>query len=187
MEGVDRVKGGGHGRGPPPAISWVENTVITECTQESGNQREGMGLLVYQAMPSLRDLAHDGVLCTFSNRSAPDRSNRCGPQGWWHGPPTTYKITPCWVIILQPSRRAAVLGNPLAFALIGGHLQSTVLSSLCLHHRVHRVETAVFWRTSIMRVKLAQAGEDGGCTPTSLHLPSPVKLQCTLQLSGQTH
>ncbi len=39
-----------------------------------------------------------------------------------------------------------------------------------------------------MRVKLAQAGEGGGCTPTplSLHLPSPVKLQCTLQLSGQT-
>ncbi len=43
---------------------------------------------------------------------------------------------------------------------------------------------------SIMRVKLAQAGEGGGCTPTPfhLHLPSPVKLQCTmLQLSGQIH
>ncbi|MFN9906597.1 MAG: hypothetical protein ACK56F_10795, partial [bacterium] len=26
-------------------------------------QREGMGLLEYQAMPSLRDVAHDGVLC----------------------------------------------------------------------------------------------------------------------------
>jgi hypothetical protein len=33
-----------------------------------------MGLLEYQAMPSLRDIAHDGVSCTFSNsRSAPDR------------------------------------------------------------------------------------------------------------------
>ncbi len=29
-------------------------------------QREGMGLLEYQAMPSLRDVAHDGVLCTFT-------------------------------------------------------------------------------------------------------------------------
>jgi hypothetical protein len=32
-----------------------------------------MGLLEYQTMPSLRDVAHDRVLCTFSNRSAPDR------------------------------------------------------------------------------------------------------------------
>jgi hypothetical protein len=31
-------------------------------------QTEGMGLLEYQAMPSLRNLVHDGVLCTFSNR-----------------------------------------------------------------------------------------------------------------------
>ncbi len=53
---------------------------------------------------------------------------------------------------------------------------------------------------SVMRVKLALAGEGGGKEVTSfihgwgvhahpllLHLPSPVKLQCTLQLSGQTH
>jgi hypothetical protein len=29
-----------------------------------------MGLLEYHAIPSLRDVVHDGVLCTFSNRSA---------------------------------------------------------------------------------------------------------------------
>ncbi len=42
---------------------------------------------------------------------------------------------------------------------------------------------------SVMRVKSVLAGEGGGCTPTPyhLHLPSPVKLQCTLQLSGQIH
>jgi hypothetical protein len=34
-------------------------------------QREGMGLLEYRAMPSLRGVAHDGVLCKL--RSAPDR------------------------------------------------------------------------------------------------------------------
>ena len=30
------------------------------------SQREGMGLLEYQIMPSLRDVAHDGWLCTFT-------------------------------------------------------------------------------------------------------------------------
>jgi hypothetical protein len=39
-----------------------------------------MGLLQYQAMPSLRDVAHGGVLYTFSNRSAPDR-DESGPSG----------------------------------------------------------------------------------------------------------
>jgi|LakMenEpi03Aug12_release.lakeMendotaPanAssembly.Ray.scaffolds.fasta_scaffold1346325_1 hypothetical protein len=34
------------------------------------HQREGMGLLDYQAMPALRDVALDGVLCSFSNRCA---------------------------------------------------------------------------------------------------------------------
>jgi hypothetical protein len=36
-------------------------------------QKEGTGLLEYQAVLSLRDVAHDGFLCTFSNASAPDR------------------------------------------------------------------------------------------------------------------
>jgi hypothetical protein len=40
-----------------------------------------MGILEYQAMPSLRDIAHDGVLCTFSDTSAPDRGKWCGPSG----------------------------------------------------------------------------------------------------------
>jgi hypothetical protein len=40
-----------------------------------------MALLEYQAMPSFRDVAHDCVLCTFSNRSAPDRGKWCGPSG----------------------------------------------------------------------------------------------------------
>jgi hypothetical protein len=32
-------------------------------------------------MASLRDVAHDGVLCTFNNRLAPDRDKWCGPSG----------------------------------------------------------------------------------------------------------
>ncbi len=29
-------------------------------------QREGMGLIEYNAMPSFRDVAHDGWLCIFT-------------------------------------------------------------------------------------------------------------------------
>jgi hypothetical protein len=36
-------------------------------------QREGTGLLEYQVMPSLCAIDHDGVLSTFSKRSAPDQ------------------------------------------------------------------------------------------------------------------
>jgi|688.fasta_scaffold682262_1 hypothetical protein len=32
----------------------------------SYNQRAGMGLLEHQAMPSLREVAHDGWLCKFT-------------------------------------------------------------------------------------------------------------------------
>jgi hypothetical protein len=34
--------------------------------EEVPAQREGMDLLEYQAMTSLRDVAHDGWLCTFT-------------------------------------------------------------------------------------------------------------------------
>ncbi len=36
-------------------------------TEKAGGtaQREGMGLLEYQAMPSLRDIVHDRWLCTL--------------------------------------------------------------------------------------------------------------------------
>jgi hypothetical protein len=83
------------------------------------HQRECMGLLEYQAMPSFRDVAHDGVLCTFSNRSGASCVVR---QGRRHGPSMTYKITPCLVTLLQQARQAAVLGqHSIAFGLIGCH------------------------------------------------------------------
>ncbi len=53
----------------------------------STNQREGMGPLEYQTMAALRDVAHDGVLCTFSNRSSPGRGlSGVVRQGRRHGP-----------------------------------------------------------------------------------------------------
>jgi hypothetical protein len=33
-------------------------------------------------------------------------------HSWRHGPSITYKITPCWVTLLQLARRAAVLDQP---------------------------------------------------------------------------
>jgi hypothetical protein len=37
-----------------------------------------------------------------------------------HGPSVTNKITPCWVTLLHPARRDAVLGQPsIAFGFIG--------------------------------------------------------------------
>jgi hypothetical protein len=40
-----------------------------------------MGGQEYQAMPSLRDVAHDGILSTFSNRLATGQDKWCGPSG----------------------------------------------------------------------------------------------------------
>jgi hypothetical protein len=56
-------------------------------------------------------------------------------------------------------------------------------------HRVHRVATAAFWFTFHHEGKIRPGWCGWGvhAHPLSLYLPSPVELQCTLQLSGQTH
>jgi hypothetical protein len=76
------------------------------------NQIEGMDLLEYQAMPSSRDVGHDGVLCTFSNRPTPDRGKWCGPSGQaaW----TVHHVQNYTLLGLSTpaSRRAAVLCHP---------------------------------------------------------------------------
>ncbi len=55
--------------------------------------------------------------------------------------------------------------------------------------RYHRVATAAFWRTFNHEGKISPGWWGWGVhgRPLSLQLPSPVRLQCTLQLSGQTH
>jgi hypothetical protein len=64
----------------------------------------------YQAMPILRDVAHDGVLCTFRNRSAPDWGEWYGPSGQaaWTVHHVQNHTLLGWVTLLQP----AVLGQP---------------------------------------------------------------------------
>jgi hypothetical protein len=74
-----------------------------------------------QAMPSLREVAHDGWLCTYiyikqqleilwaRSWAAPVRYGK----GRWRGPSITYKITPAGSLSsMQPARQAAVLGQP---------------------------------------------------------------------------
>jgi hypothetical protein len=68
-----------------------------------------MGLLEHQVIPSLRDVAHDGFLCTLSNRSAPDRGKWCGPSGQAAWTVHHVQITPCWVTLLQPASQAEFL------------------------------------------------------------------------------
>ncbi len=49
----------------------VRNTLANKSDARTDDQREGKGLLEYQA--------HDGVLCTFRNRYARDWGKWCGP------------------------------------------------------------------------------------------------------------
>ncbi len=71
-----------------------------------------------------------------------------------------------------------ILTSQLFFWLAVGSVQN----------RVHRVATAAFWRTFQHEGKSSPGWWVWGvhAHPLSLHLPSPVKLQCTLQLSRQT-
>ncbi len=60
---------------------------------------------------------------------------------------------------------------------------------MCIVHRVHIVVNAAFWHTFHHEGEISPGWRGCGVHghPLSLHLPSPVKLQCTLQLSGQIH
>ncbi len=60
--------------------------------------------------------------------------------------------------------------------------------SQSLVHRVHRVVTAALWRTFHHEGKISPGWWGWGvhAHPLSLHLPSPVKLQSTLQLGRYT-
>jgi hypothetical protein len=91
-------------------------------------------------------------------------------KGRRYGPSITYKITPAGLLSSSQPGGQPCWTSPLDFGLIGPTEYTVLLSG------VH----------SVMRVKLALAGKGGvHAHPLSLHLPSPVKLQCTLQLSGR--
>jgi hypothetical protein len=85
-------------------------------------RRHGSTTVEYQVMPSLRYIAHDGVLCTVhavSNGSAPDRGKWCGPSGqaaWTVH--FKYKKTPCWVTSSSKPDGQPCWASPLVFGLI---------------------------------------------------------------------
>ncbi len=59
-------------------VRLLVSSVLCDCIF-SPLQRGGMGLLEYSAMPSLRDVAHAGLLCTFTPAArAPQQLLRYG-------------------------------------------------------------------------------------------------------------
>jgi hypothetical protein len=86
-------------------------------------QSEGMGLPQYQAMPSLRDVAHDGWLCTYvqyysswkfhqlaAGQLLSGQPVRYGKERRY-GPSITYKITPAGSLS-YPARQAGSRVEP---------------------------------------------------------------------------
>ncbi len=85
-------------------------------------------------MPSLRDIAHDGdFLCTFSNRSAPDRDKWCGPPGQaaFDLPSCTKSHLARSLSSSQPGRPPPCWASPLAFGIIGRSPPSLKITSPC--------------------------------------------------------
>jgi hypothetical protein len=66
-----------------------------------------MGQLEYQAMPSLRDIAHDTVLCTLSYRSASRKRIGSFFQAAW----TVHQVQNH--TLLGPSPPASQAGRPV--------------------------------------------------------------------------
>jgi hypothetical protein len=115
------------------------------------------------------------------------------PRAWWRHPPHRPAAILSYITVWGGGRwfiggnhwqrrgrlhvweRACVVFSPV----------STWVQS----HSAHRVATAALWRTFSHEGKISPGWWGWGehAHPLSLHLPSPVKLQCTLQLSGQTH
>ncbi len=91
--------------------------------QLSSERRHG-SILEYQVMPSLRDVAHDGLLCTFTYISAagnsirsqlgiaPIRSTGTVLKRQAVRPVHHVQNYTCRVTLPQPARRAAVLDRP---------------------------------------------------------------------------
>jgi hypothetical protein len=87
------------------------------------NQREGNGLLEYRAMTSLHEIAHDEWLCTFTKKQqleilsarsweAPVRATGTVRKRQAVWPVHHVQNHNCRVTLLQPTRGAAVLGQP---------------------------------------------------------------------------
>jgi hypothetical protein len=112
--------------------------------------------LEYQAMPSMRDVAHDGWLYTFTIKhqlqipsahswAAPVRATSTGRKSQAAlpvHPSITHKI--CRVTLLQPARRPPCWASPLAFSLIGFASHSTQVADKLTHKYRQRIQHSTF-------------------------------------------
>ncbi len=97
-----------------------------------------MGLLEYQAMPSLCDVAHDGCVQVLYNSSWKFHQLAAGQLLSWqpvqygkgrqYGPSITYKITPAGSLSSSQPGGPSCWASPLVFSLIDNHHRAPVLS-----------------------------------------------------------
>jgi hypothetical protein len=78
-----------------------------------------MGLLEYRAKPYLSGMAHDCVLYTFCERSAPDWGKWCCPSGQVAWTVRHIQITPARSLSSSQPGGPPCWPSPLAFGLIG--------------------------------------------------------------------
>ncbi len=85
-------------------------------------------------------------------------------QGRRHGPTITYKTTPCWVTLLQPAGRAAVLGQPSS---LRRHQGMTTLCQSPLYPPVRDQEFGYSTQRSGAQVNLSSRGPIVECQKTA--------------------
>jgi hypothetical protein len=89
-----------------------------------GEQREGMGQLEYQPIPSLRDVIVDGFVHLLYNSSWKFHHLAVGQllsgQPVRYGPSFMHKITPAWLLFSSQPSGPPCWASPLAFCPIWG-------------------------------------------------------------------
>jgi hypothetical protein len=100
-----------------------------------------MGLLEYQALPSVRDVAHDGVLYTFSDRSALYRGKSWSAMAGGMDRPSRTKSHPAGSLSSSQPGGSPCWAGPLAFGLIGDNSFSPHPSPLLSFLSVKQVLT----------------------------------------------
>jgi hypothetical protein len=105
-------------------------------------RRKGMGLIEYQTMPSLHDIAHDGLLLTFtilrqqleipSARSWPAPVRITGTVRKRLAVRPVHQNHTCRVTLLQPAGGPPCWASPLAFGPIGFNIEKYTV--LCLDY-----------------------------------------------------
>ncbi len=76
------------------------------------DQREGLDLLEYQAMPSLRDVAHEGWLCTFTIQQSSWKFRQLPSGQVLSGQPLLYRKDRRYVLSCPSHTKSHLPGHP---------------------------------------------------------------------------